>query len=197
MPDFPLAVDAPRRNERSFTVTFLCAGGDTASVQISNIPVAVTGAELADVRNAVGNLSNGAVVATATTENVSIAQTLAEPLDESYSDAATKLVLVFQNADQELVTLAVPAPDESYFGTDGVTVVTPTPGGTAGAPSTILAAALTEIQVVLNGGSTGSGTYQFLRGYRSVRSRRLPRPRTARPTVEPGAGVIPGPGPGV
>lgn len=197
MPDFPLVGDAPRKNTRNFSVNLLCAGGDGASVQFTDVAVAVAGAELANARTAVGNLSNGAVRQTNQTEVVSVADTKVNPLDEAYADSATKMVLTFQNDDQEIKTIAIPAPDESYFGSDGISVIVPNGAAAAGTPARLLADAISAFLIVLNGGALGNGTFAYLKGYRSRRTSRLPRPRTARSSVEPGAGIEPGDEPGV
>lgn len=198
MPDFPPVIDAPRRNDRLFSVGFLCAGGDQASVGLDGIATSVTGAELANLRTAVGNLSNGSVVGTTYSETVSVSPTTVTPLDESYSEASTKLVLVFQDANQDIVSIAIPAPDESFFGQDGVTIITPDTGAAAGTPARVLGDSIANIRSVLNGGiaAAPAGTYALLRGYRSKRAGKLPKPRMVRASGEPGAGTLPPAEPG-
>lgn len=195
MPDFPLIATAPRRTARSFTVSMLAAGGDDASVQISDIAVTVTGTELADVRTGIGALTNAAVIKTTVSETVEISPTRANPLDESYASASTKLILTFQNDDLEIRSLAIPAPDESYFGPDGVTMIAPNISAASGTPAYMLATAVDAIQLVLNGGDTGNGTFQLLNGFRSERTRKLTKPRTVRSSVEPTSTTEPGPEP--
>lgn len=193
MPTFPDVGTAPRRNDRVFTVSLLAAGGDQTSVQIDQIPTTVTGVELAAARDAIGNLSNAAVLKTTNSEVVEIAATRANPFDEAYASASTKLILSFQNDELELRSFAIPAPDESYFGSDGVTMITPNAGATVGTAPQTLAAAVAAIREVINGGLAGSGTFVLLNGYRSERTRKLAKPRTVRVSIEPTAGEFPGP----
>lgn len=198
MPDFPDPGDAPRKNVRNFTINFLAVGGDTASTSLNEIPVSVSGAELANVRTALGNMSNAAIVSTYQSEVVSIALTNATPLDEAWASPGDKLLLVFQDDDQETKSFAVPAPDASYFGSDGVGLITPNGAAAAGTPARVLADAITAITLALNGGAAAdpAGTYAFLRGYRSRQARRIPRPRYSPTIVEPTT-EEPGPEPGV
>lgn len=193
MPTFPDVGTAPRKTARSFTVSLLAAGGDDTSVQIADIPTTVTGLELAAARDAVGNLSNAAVIKTTNSETVEIAVSRANPFDEAYASASTKLIATFQDEDLELRSLAIPAPDESYFGSDGVTMITPNAGATVGTAPQVLAAAISDILNVINGGALGAGTFVLLNGFRSERTRKLAKPRNVRVSVEPTAGEFPGP----
>lgn len=195
MPDFPAVGVAPRKNVTNFTINFLAAGGDTAATSLNDIPVTVTGGELANVRTALGNLSNAAVVSTYQSEVVSISLTNTNPYDEAYASAGDKMILVLQDDDQNTRSFAVPAPDASYFGSDGVGLITPDGAAAAGTPAKVLADAITALVLAANGGALGAGTYAFLRGYRSRQARRIPRPRVSIPVIEPTA--EPGPEPGV
>lgn len=195
MPPFPPA--ASILNKSSFTVTFLCAGGDKATVKIDDIDDTITSVQSINLRSALGRLSNGGVIADNLTASRSIAETQAAVYDEAYAEAQTKLVLVFQNEDQELKTIAVPAPDASYFGSDGVSIIA-LDGGTPSAPPTpaqILYASVQSILTVLNL-PDAEGTYALLKGYRSKRGGKLPRPRTNVTLSEPLAADVPPPDPG-
>lgn len=191
MPDFPPALDAPRIQNTVFTVSLLASGGDGASVVLSDLDVAVTGLELAAVRTAVGNLSNAAVWNTSLSGKVTIAKTLINPLDEAYASASEKLVLVFQDADLNLRQIAIPAPDEAYFGGDGVTMITPNGSALNGTPARTLSDAITAILVALNGGGSGTGTFALLQGYRSSHTRKVRKPKIVRGSVEPAVGQLP------
>lgn len=192
MPDFPLVGVAPRRTARSFTVSMLAAGGDDASVQIADVPIDVDGVALALARTAIGNLTNAAVVKTTVSETVEVAPTRVNPLDESYASASTKLVITFQDNDLEIRSLAIPAPDESYFGPDGVTMIAPNILAAVGSPARVLAESLEAITAAING---GTGSFQLLNGFRSERTRKLAKPKTVRPSVEPAVDTEPGPEP--
>lgn len=196
MPPFPPA--AAILSKSSFTVTFLCAGGDKATVKIDDIDDSVTSVQTINLRSAIARLSNGGAIADNLTAQRSIAETQAEVYDEAYAEAQTKMVLVFQDEDQNLKTIAIPAPDASYFGSDGVSII-PLDSGTPAAPPTpaqILYASVTDILTVLNL-PAASGTYELLKGYRSKRAGKLPRPRTVVTLSEPSAASVPPPDPGV
>lgn len=189
MPTMPPAIAVPRVATRSFTIEYLCAGGDKGATALDDLAVAVSGLELANLRDSLGALSNGVVVGNTYSELTSINQAAPEvaPLDESFSSASTRAVLVFQNDALELRSISVPAPDESIFGDDGVTI---------NRTNALVAAAIADALVVINGGAAGTGTYAYLRGYRQENSRRLPRSRTRKASIEPGAGVNPPAAPG-
>lgn len=189
MPDFPPAGDVPRINTRSFNIDFLCVGGDHGFSSLDQIAAAVSGLELANLRTALGNMSNGVIVSTAQTESVVVNQAAAEvaPLDEAFSSVGTRAVMVFQNDDLDTRSVSVPAPDASLFESDGVTL-----NRTNGLVNAAIIAAL----AVINGGAAGTGTYAYLRGYRQEVSRKLPKGRTSKAPIEPGAGVNPPDAPG-
>jgi hypothetical protein len=195
MPDFPPIANAPRETGRAYTMQLLAAGGDLATVSLDGIATSVTGAELATLREKIGAATNAAMLQTTQSEIVSVAKSRVNPLDESYSSAATKLLLTFQADDLTVRTVAIPAPDESLFGTDGISIVPPDAAAAAGTGPKIMADLISNLRVVLNGGIAGTGTYQFLTGYRTERSRKLAKPRQARPSIEP-AGVLPPAAPG-
>lgn len=197
MPDFPAVVDAPRETGRAYTMQLLAAGGDLATVSLDGIATSVTGAELATLREKVGAATNAAMLQTTQSEIVTVAKSRVNPLDESYSSAAVKLLLTFQADDLSVRTVAIPAPDESLFGTDGISIIVPDAAAAAGTPAKILSDLISNLRVILNGGIAGAGTYQFLTGYRTERSRKLPKPRSARASIEPAAGVLPPAAPGV
>lgn len=180
MPDFPSGVTPVQGG--SVTYSFLAAGGDKASVQI---PANADG-DPALVRTALGNLSNAALYAMAITDRTEVPISTVNPFDESYSSASEKLILQWQDENLDLRSLAVPAPDESYFAADGVTLDL----------SGVAAASVSALTTFFNAG-TPAGTWTFVRGYRTSRSRSQRPPRSARPSVEPGALGVPGDEPGL
>lgn len=196
MPDFPLVANAPRTTSRSYTVQLLAAGGDTTSVGIDGIDAAVSGLELSTLRQRIGEASNAAVIQSTQSELVSVAKTRVNPLDETYSAASDKLLLNFQDDDLNLKSVAIPAPDEILFGDDGITAVTPNSAAAAGTGEKILGDLVVAVRTVINGGASGTGTYQYLNGYRAQRSRKLPKPRTSRRPAEPAANQLPPAAPG-
>jgi len=192
MPPFPPvgtgAGQAPQIAGGQATYEFLASGGDKAAVQIEITPD-VTAAEIVTLRTALGNASNAALYKQSATASLEIPLTRTNPFDESYSDAGMKAVFVFQNDELETRSIALPAPDETLFGPDGVAVLATQP---------IASAVIAAATVILNGGAAADpqGTFVFVRGYRSDRARSLPRPRTVRQSVEPTGGQLPPPAPG-
>lgn len=197
MPDFPLVTSVPRTSGRSYTVQLLAAGGDTASTSLDGIDTAVSGLELATLRQRIGEASNAVVIQTTQSELVTVPKSRVNPLDETYSAASDKLILNFQDDDLNLRTIAIPAPDEILFASDGITAVTPSASAAAATGEKILNDLIVAVRVVVNGGALGTGTFQYLNGYRSQRSRKLPKPRTSRRPAEPASGSLPPPEPGV
>lgn len=181
MPDFPEGVTPVESG--SVTFSFLASGGDKASVQI---PLNADG-DAALVRAALGDLSNAALFAVAETERSEVPLSEVNPFDESYSSASEKLILQWQDATLATRSLAVPAPDESYFASDGVTLDT---------TDSTVSASVGALTTYFNAGDP-AGTWSFVRGYRSSRSRAQRPPRTVRASVEPGATSVPPEEPGL
>lgn len=181
MPPLPPPGEAQRRIEPSFSVSFLAAGGERATISLEISPDAGAAAQVA-VANAVGSLSNAAVYAYRTSLQTSVRLSSVNPFNEAWAGASEKLVLTFENADFVQRSIAIPAPDESYFAADGLTL-------NAGNPT--VAAALADIEAALNAGDP-AGTFVYLTGYRASYKRRSQRrPRVVRPVVEPGPGDLP------
>lgn len=171
----------------NFSVSFLAAGGDTAQISLRLNPNTNDTQRIA-LQTALGNLSNAAVYAYQSSEGLQVAKNKVTPLDESYSSASEKLVLQFQDDNLELISMAVPAPDESYFGTDGATV---------DITNVTVAGAITTIEEYLNeNGEDPAGTFAFVRGYRTSRSRSTRPPRTVVKSAEPTPGQTPPAEPG-
>lgn len=181
MPDFPTGVTPIVGG--SVTYSFLAAGGDKASVQI---PANADGDPEA-VRTAIGNLSNAALFAMAETTRTEVPLSTVSPLDESYSSASEKLILQWQDESLNTRSLAIPAPDEQYFSSDGVTLDT---------GDSVVSASLNALTTFFNAGDP-AGTWVFVRGYRSSRSRAQRPPRSVRQSVEPGATTVPDDEPGL
>lgn len=189
MPTYPPALDLPRNTTRRLEVALLAAGGDDTSVTLDNLDAGVTGLQMADFRDAIGDASNAAVIADSFSTKVEVnkASALIAPLDESYSSASTKAIFVFQNDTLQERSVSVPAPDETLFESDGVTVN----------PTNAQAAAVISTALALINTGTPAGTFAYLRGYRSNQSRRTPRKRTVKSSIEPGATTLPPQEPGV
>ena len=163
MPDFQGAAPV---EYNSYNVSLIAVGGDNSSVGIDFLDTVVP-AELLAFRAAVGGISNAAVFKTSTSYFLEKAKNLSVPLDEAHSSVKMKMKLVFQNNALDVKEIAIPAPDASYFVGDGRTVVSPNASAAAGTPAKLMSTYIQAIAAVLNGGAAGSGTYQYVRGYRS------------------------------
>lgn len=175
------------------TFDFLCAGGDRASVQLDGVSGDMLTATVGSLRAAIAALSNGVPVGQSLSSQQRAQLGVDNPLDESYSSAGMKMVLQFQNALLETKSVAIPAPDEQFFGPDGITVITPDSAATAGSAPELLDNAISAILSAIN---VGGGTFAYIGGYRVERSRRTVRPRVVRSSVEPAVGQNPGDEPG-
>lgn len=147
---------------KSQDITWLTVGGDKPHSKLTEIPSAATDANLAALREAVGDLSNAAVLQES--RNTSLAKGSADVVafDEAYADATTRLTLKFQNDALDIKEYNIPAPDAQFFGADGVTAIVPDAGGTDA--QVLLQTAITAILTVIN---TGGGSYAYVAGYRS------------------------------
>lgn len=193
MPNFPTGVTV--HDVVSFSVTYRTIGGDSPQSGLSGLPTTVTGAQYDALQTASGNASNAGVVKTSNTVGHQIADIEVVVYDEAYSDAKTRAVFVFQNDNLETLEYSIPAPDVTLFGPDGITILASDAGG---AGMNVLAqAVVSAVKAVVNAGAT-PGTYKYVRGYRSplpagYRTRTVP---ATNKMVEPGAGDLPGAGPG-
>lgn len=178
MPDFVSALTVPRVEKNLFNVSLIGVGGDTSSTAIEYVDT-VTGTELAAWRTSVGTLSNAGVFKTNAALSVEIPKYKAGPLDEAHSSVKEKLILVFQDAGLDTKEFSIPAPDASYFVGDGITAVTPDSSAAAGTPAKLLATAIFNTRLILNGGAAATGgavgTFEYVRGYRSRPGMRRPR----------------------
>lgn len=191
MPDWSAGAGV---QSKTVTIEWLAAGGDKAATQIDGLNSGVLDASVPGVRAALAALSNAVPVGQTSSLKAQAQLGVDSPYDESYSSASTKMVLSFQNAALEVKNVSVPAPDEQFFSEDGVTVITPDSGATAGSAPELLDNAVSLVRNMLN---VGGGSFVYIGGYRSQRSRALPRRRNAVPTIEPVADEPPGDEPGV
>lgn len=163
MPDFQGSAPVEKN---TYNVSVIAVGGDTSSVGIDFLDTVIP-AELLAFRAAVGGISNAAVFKTNTGYILEKAKNLSVPLDEAHSSVKMKMKLVFQDETLDVKEIGIPAPDASYFVGDGRTVVSPSASAAAGTPAKLMSTYVQAIALVLNGGAAGSGTYQYVRGYRS------------------------------
>lgn len=184
MPSFPSGVSPVDRG--TFTSTYIDYRGEKANVSLT-YPLTVTDVELGAMLTALSGVTNAGLVSFSNTEWTGISPANAETYDEAEASVSVKAELVFQDNGLNTRSVSVPAPDASFVGDDGFTIVNT---GT-------MATLITEIANVLNGGAGGTGTFAFMRGYIVNRSRNAKKPNIKPGIVEPGVGDLPGDAPGV
>lgn len=161
----------------TFTISYIDAGGEETTTSIDDFDPTVTSLQLAAVQVALGNLSNAAVYAQSTTAKISVSRANVTPFDEAFSSSSMKLVMVFENDDQDIRQITIPAPDIQFFESDKITLKTSDADVTA---------AINAVLNVINAG-TPANTFKYVRGYRADRARKLPKGRFAPLLLEPGA----------
>jgi len=171
MPTFPVGV-LPA-TVKSYSASFIDTNGDQASISLSPADT-VLDAELDAVTSAVAGVTNAGLVASVKSTKIGIAPKKARAFDEANNSVTEKAELVFQ--DNALVTrsVSIPAPDAQYLSA-GTVLNTGN-----------MASAISAIELVLNGGVGGSGTFSFSRGYKVSRSRSTNRPNVIPTIEEPG-----------
>lgn len=187
MPDMPAVSTVARRATSRYTVSIVDHRGQRRSSMI-HIPASATftAAALGGLRAAVGSITNGAVIGTtlsSSEEVVNVARTVT--YDEAYSTVDHVAVLYYQDANGDVITVEVPAPDLSIFAVDGVTV-----------DASKITAVNTAVLAVVNGGDP-AGTYAYVRGHLSTRRGERVSARTRPGTIrEPSATDAPPAAPG-
>lgn len=179
---------------KTATIEWLATGGDRAATQIDGLNSGVLDATLPGVRAALAAMSNAVPIAQTMSNKAQAQLGVDAPYDEAYSEASSKMILQFQNATLDTRRISIPAPDAQFFSADGVTVIAPDNAATAGSAPELLGNAVGLLLAMLN---VGGGTYAYIGGYRSIRSRSLPRGRTVVQPIEPVADEPPGDEPGL
>jgi len=156
------------------TVTVRDLGGEVATVSVEG-GTTVLDAAASAFANAVGNASNARAEAYNQT-NPAYADENAIPFDEAYASVSTKAVLVFQNPSRDVRKIMLPAPDASLFAADGFTI---------DPAQTQAAALITATLAILPAG------YEYVRGFKSTKTRKTGKVRSAVTPAEPGAGDLP------
>lgn len=149
------------------------------------VDVDATGAQILALSDAIGNASNAAVYSTATA--IERYTTPTNPaivvFDEAFSSGSTVAVFKFQNDAFVTTKIEVPAADAQMFVPASPETIDPT--------NARAAAVITAALAALNAG-TPAGTFAFVGGFLSGRSRRA-RFLPIRPEVgEPAVGDLPG-----
>lgn len=178
--------------ERVVTINLLGFGGDRASIRLDGLSQTVSDGQVTGLRGAIANLTNAVPISTFNSFVSQVLPASQTVFDEAYSSVATKMVLQFQDASLNVRRMGIPAPDAQFFGSDGVTVITPDAGGSAA--QVALAASIAVFLAIIN---TGGGTYVYAGGYKAATSRPTRRPRTQPLIDEPGSGDAPSDAPGL
>lgn len=171
MPNFPISV-LPA-TVKNYSASFIDTNGDTASISLTP-PATVTDAELEAVTDAVAGVTNAGLVSSVISTKTGIAPQKAVAFDEANNSVTEKAELVFQNNALVTRSVSIPAPDAQFL--DGKTVLN----------TGDMAAAISAIELVLNGGAGGNGTFSYARGYKVSRSRATDRPNIKPNRQEPG-----------
>lgn len=169
------AMALPRITIASLSFTLMDTAGRLARTGISELTSAPSGGQITALSDAIGNISNAAVIAETGTAQSVDTKTGRIVFDEAYSGVTEKAVFIFENSARRKKKLEVPAPDASIFGTDGLTV------DYANASVVALVSAYTAI-------ATG---YTLKRAFLSSRSRKAPTGNRPPTVSEPGTLELP------
>lgn len=183
MPPFSAA---PLRSQRAHSLQIQDFIGKSKSTR-HIIDTDTTGAQITALETAVGNLSNGRVMAsTVASESFQLnpANVLNTAYDEAHATVDIVLVMVFQNDAGEIQAVEIGAPDASLFAADGET------------PLDSNALIIAYKAAALAAMNEGGDTWAYSRGFRSTRSASAKRARTPHPLAEPGVGANPPIAPG-
>lgn len=104
------------------SATVLDASGSKAQAAVPKLTASPSSPQITAWLNALGDITNGAVITSSATAQQYDAAADRVAFDEAYSSVITKGVLVFQNDARETRRLEVPAIDASVFGSDGKTI---------------------------------------------------------------------------
>lgn len=106
----------------NLSATIMGVDGSQARASVTQLTAAPSTPAVTAWLNAIGDITNGAVVtANANSQQFDVVATR-RAFDESYSHVITKGVFIFQNDARETRRLEVPAIDASVFGADGKTI---------------------------------------------------------------------------
>lgn len=182
MPDWIAgAANINVRNKRSVSVKMQYAGGYAFNVQLGNGLLGdanYTLGELSAFRSALGAVSNFGVRYQEETLRNEVAVPFVQAYDDSYGPNVTAN-LRFQNNDQDVFTLTIPAPLKRLFVGDGTSLVTPDLAGAAGTGELILAEIIRDTQNLVNNSYAPANTFAFIGGERAM--------RTMKPSPKPDA----------
>lgn len=168
MPGFP-ATPVPVLGG-NYSVSVIDAGGDTSSVPLPYTTIEPAQLTRNNVQAAIGDLSNAAVYKDEYSRTRTVDFPFVTPLDEAHSGVNTTLNLVFINPVGDKRLVAIPAPDLSYFGPGGSSIITPDSTAIVGAPSPaqVLFRSITRIIAYFNEvAEVGHGDYRLSHGYKS------------------------------
>lgn len=180
MPDWNPSLINPAINRyEAASVGWLLVSGAKFSTRLTNLGAGITPdpGDVAAWREAMGNVSNAAVVRQTEERTTFIADTGATVFDEAYSDGAI-LFMEFQNDNGLTVSQEIPNPDVSIFLSDGVTLDT---------TNALVIDLIAETEELLNNSFDPANSYAYVRGVFRQRRIKAPKGGAFRPTIaEPG-----------
>lgn len=198
MPDYP--VGAAPIPTGSVSINFIDAGAKLGNVSLGVTAAAIADVDfdsalIADLRTALGNISNAAVRGVDRNVAESVPTAFLAPFDEAHSSVANRLNWVFQNIEglQELVS--IPAPDLSFFTAGGGAMITPSAAAAVGTPARVLADSIAAVIAFLNiAKQPADPSWRLANAYESTRAaggRGRPSQGRVIYAEEPEAGELP------
>lgn len=191
MPDWNPALINPLVNRyEAVSIGWLLVSGASFSTRLTALGAGVSPdpGNVSAFREAIGDMSNAAVVRMTEEKNTFIASTGATVYDEAYSDG-TVCVVTLENNNGEQISFDIPNPDESLFGTDGVTL-DPT--------NAQVIAMVGAAETLINNSFDPANSFAYRRGVLRTRKVSIPKGSKVQPTiVEPGVGDNPPDAPAV
>jgi len=171
MPRFPIGAIAS--NLGSFSASLIDRNGEIGSVSLELLDT-VTDAEAEAVGLAVADVSNAGLLSYGIAKKTAVNPKNTTAYDEAESSVASKAELVFADNSLRTRSVSVPAPDAQFIVNKVVQ--------NTGAMATLISA----IELVLNGGAGGSGTFVYQRGYFVSRTRKTSKGVVTPNFTEPG-----------
>lgn len=196
MPDYPTGA-APIPSG-TISIGFIDAAAKTASVPlaVTNAAIAdITDVLVADVRSAIGNLSNAAAYKTERNFTEEISTAFVHPFDEAHSSVVNRLNLIFENIESVKAPISIPAPDLSYFTAGGGSMIRPDIAAAVGSPARVLAESIRDIVAFLNvANQPADPSFRLVNAYETTRAagtRGKPSAGRVIYAEEPEAGELP------
>ena len=191
MPDWDPALINPLVNRyEAVSIGWILTSGATFSTRLTALGAGISPdpGNVSAFREAVGNMSNAAVVRMTEERNTFISASNAEVYDEAYNDGMV-VVVSLENNNGEQISFEIPNPDASLFEADGVTLDPTNP---------LVSDMIGDAETLINNSFDPANSFAYVRGILRPRRVNIPRGAKQRPTVvEPGVGDNPPDAPAV